>query len=313
MGSEGERTVVTEIFTLKYLVLCTYVLSVLYVHFRGRVRFKLARQLTDHSTFLAPYNAFVYLFSAVPNRPILDAGQFPELLQLQDNWEAIRDEAVKLYQEGYVRASAKYNDLAFNSFFRTGWKRFYLKWYDDFLPSAKSLCPKTVELLESIPSVHAAMFALLPPKGRLGAHRDPFAGALRYHLGLQTPSAEACRIYVDGIPYHWKDGDHILFDETYIHRAENETDQNRIILFCDFERPLRSTIAARINHFVSTKLVKATATQNLETDRVGILNRVFGYVYQIGLVGKRLKKANRKAYYLLKYAIILALLYVIFF
>jgi hypothetical protein len=80
-----------------------------------------------------------------------------------------------------------------------GRKRFYLKWYDDFLPSAGSLCPKTVELLNAIPSVHGAMFAMLPPGGKLGAHRDPFAGSLRYHLGLVTPNSNKCRILVDGV------------------------------------------------------------------------------------------------------------------
>ena len=53
---------------------------------------------------------------------------------------------------------------------------------------------------ESIPSVHAALFALLPGKSKLGEHRDPFAGSLRYHLGLKTPNSDLCRIYVDGTP-----------------------------------------------------------------------------------------------------------------
>ena len=42
------------------------------------------------------------------------------------------------------------------------------------------------------------MFAVLPPGGKLGAHRDPFAGSLRYHLGLVTPNSDKCRILVDG-------------------------------------------------------------------------------------------------------------------
>ena len=283
------------------------------MHFRGKVRHRFTRQLTDHSTFLAPYNAFVYLFSAVPNTPILSADQFSDLLRLRDNWETMRDEAVQLYGNGYIRAAQKYNDLGFNSFFRTGWKRFYLKWYDDFLPSARTLCPKTVELLDSIPAVHAAMFALLPPNARLVRHRDPFAGSLRYHLGLVTPNSEHCRIFIDGIPYHWKDGLHVLFDETYIHYAENMTDRDRIILFCDFERPLRNRIARGINHFVSTHFVKATATQNLDTDKVGVLNKLFGYVYQVRLLGKRLKQANRTAYYALKYVLFGALIYLLIF
>ena len=54
------------------------------------------------------------------------------------------------------------------------------------------------------PSVHAAMFAVLAPHSHLVRHRDPFAGSLRYHLGLKTPNADTCRIFVDGQPYTWQ-------------------------------------------------------------------------------------------------------------
>jgi len=195
-----------ELVTPKFLVLWTYLVSALYVHFRGKVRHKFTRQLTDHSTFMAPYNAMIYLFSAVPNKPVLDVKDFPELQPLQDNWEMIREEARKLYQGGHIQISKSYNDLAFNTFFKRGWKRFYLKWYGDFLPSALDLCPKTVELVKSIPSINAALLALMPSKAKLGEHRDPFAGSFRYHLGLMTPNSDECRIYIDGTPYFWRDG-----------------------------------------------------------------------------------------------------------
>ena len=147
--------------------------STLYVHFRGRERLRITRQLGDHSTYLAPYNVLMYAGSAIPNEPVIPVERFPELSKLSENWETIRDEAVRLFDEGFIRAAAKNNDWGFYSFFKSGWKRFYLKWYDDFLPSARTLCPQTVELLNSIPSVHGAMFAMLPPGGKLGAHRDP--------------------------------------------------------------------------------------------------------------------------------------------
>ncbi|MFY1080171.1 aspartyl/asparaginyl beta-hydroxylase domain-containing protein, partial [Escherichia coli] len=76
----------------------------------------------------------------------------------------------------------KGDDAGFNSFFKYGWKRFYLKWYEANYPSAETLCPRTVALLRELPSVKAAMFAELPPGGKLNPHRDPFAGSLRYHL-----------------------------------------------------------------------------------------------------------------------------------
>src|SRR5262249_2791097 len=157
---EQEMTV-RPILTLELLALLILVTSALYTHYRGRDRLKFRRQVTDHSTFLAPYNSLVYLFSGVPQTPLLSVDDFPQLLGLRNHWRTIRDEALRLNEQGYIRAPDRHDDLGFNTFFRKGWKRFYLKWYGDPLPSAQSLCPRTVDLLGSIPSVHGAMFALM--------------------------------------------------------------------------------------------------------------------------------------------------------
>ena len=290
----------------KFLLVGLFLASAFYVHFRGRERHGFGRQLTDHSTFLAPVNAFFYMFSSVPSQPFLEERDFPELRTLTENWQTIREEGLRLLDDGYVRAAAAYNDLGFNSFFRTGWKRFYLKWYGDPLPSAELMCPKTVALLNALPNVHGAMFAMLPPGGRLVRHRDPFAGSLRYHLGLSTPNSDDCFIEVDGVRRGWRDGEAMIFDETFIHYAENKTQQNRLILFCDVDRPLWGALPRAVSHFISNHIVKATATQNVEGERVGIANRAFGTVYQVRLLGKRLKKWNRKVYYAVKYAMVAA-------
>ena len=296
---------------MKLIIAAIYVVSIAYVHLRGRVRHKLGRQLSDHSTFLAPINCFLYMFSKIPNKPFLNPADFPDLSPLQDHWEEIRAEGQNLLRAGEIKRSNQYDDVGFNSFFKTGWKRFYVKWYDEPLPSAKALCPKTVELVQSIPSINAAMFALLPPGSKLGAHRDPFAGSLRYHLGLVTPNADTCHIVVDGEPYFWRDGEPVMFDETYIHTAENRSDVTRIILFCDVERPLRNRAITWLNHVVETTLIRASQTENAPGDRVGALNRIFNIAYRVRLVGKWIKKKSRFAHYTLKWLIVGGMLYLI--
>lgn len=297
----------------KISLLLFFVASTVYVHLRGRVRHSIVRQLTDHSTFMAPFNAIMYLFSAIPTRqPYVDVNRFPELAVLQQNWQMIRDEALRLFDEGHIRAAATYNDLGFNSFFRRGWKRFYLKWYGEFLPSAQSLCPNTTTLLGRVESVNAAMFALLPPGSRLGKHRDPFAGSLRYHLGLSTPNSEQCAIVVDGEPYHWRDGEAVMFDETFIHYAYNETDTPRLILFCDIDRPLRNPIARFINRYIGRPLARAAATQNVAGEKVGILNKLFGYVYYIRILGKKIRSRSEVGYQLAKWGLVAGILAAIF-
>lgn len=302
---------------LKYLIVGLFLLSVVYVHRRGKVRFSFVRQLFNHSSLLAPYNTLMYLFSAVPSRPLLSEKEFPELTPLSENWQMMREEALKLQDEGYIRIALNNNDIGFNSFFKRGWKRFYLKWYDQPLASAVALCPKTVELLNSIPAVKGAMFALLDPRSNLNPHRDPFAGSMRYHLGLVTPNSDACFISVDGERYFWKDGEAVLFDETYIHFVENNTDETRIILLCDIERPLRLRFMRALNGWVSRRMVSGSATQNLENEPVGALNRFYGSVYhpvaaKVSGAARALKRRNRPLYRTLQYGLVLGAAYLFF-
>ncbi len=302
-------------FTLepRHWVLIVFLASALFIHFRGKVRFPLKRAL-DFTIVLAPVNALMYLFSRVPAKAYLDPRDFPELAPLQANWQTIRDEALRLNDDGQIRAAASYNDIGFNSFFRTGWKRFYLTWYGKDLASADALCPQTVALLKSIPTIKAAMFASLPPGATLVRHRDPYAGSLRYHLGLTTPNDPGCFIEVDGQRYHWKDGEPVMFDETFIHHAANETQQQRVVLFCDVERPLHTAPVRWFNRFFATHVMAAASSQNEEGDQpVGAINKFFFYAYRLRLQAKALKASHRQVYYAGKWLLIVGLLWLLFF
>jgi len=282
--------------TILLSILGLYLASILVVHFRGREKLKFRRQVFDHSGFFAPYNVLMYAFSKVPNVPFPDRTRFGALDPLRGQWQAIRHEALRLFDEGYIKAAEKNNDASFASFFKTGWKRFYLTWYGHPLQSAEALCPRTVALLRDIPEVKAAMFALLPPGARLNPHRDPFAGSLRYHLGLATPNSDACRIVVDGQEYSWRDGEDTVFDETFVHWAENRSDATRVILFCDVERPLRWAPLARFNRWIGGVLGRATATDNFGGEPVGVINRLYAFAERMGQRRKRIKRAFPRGY-----------------
>ena len=98
------------------LLLATFVASVTFVQFRGRVRHKFSRLVADHANLLAPYNTLMYLFSAVKAKPYADVREFPELRQVTEQWQMIRDEALELFDEGHIRAASGYNDIGFKTF-----------------------------------------------------------------------------------------------------------------------------------------------------------------------------------------------------
>jgi len=105
----------------------------------------------------------------------------------------------------------------------------------------------------------------------------------------------------------------LMFDETYIHYAENTTQHNRIILFCDIERPMKYRWAAAFNRWFSRNVMAAAGSPNDAGDKTGGLNRAFTRLYKIRLRGKELKKRNRTRYYLEKWAIfaVLALIFIL--
>jgi beta-hydroxylase len=296
----------------RHIIFFIFIASAVFVYFRGKVRFGLVRSLTDYQVLLAPINSLLYIFSKVKANAFIPVSQFPELQPLKDNWEMIRQEALSLNEGGAIAAATGYNDIGFNSFFRTGWKRFHLCWYGKEMSSAQLSCPKTVALLKSIPTIKAAMFASLPPGATLVRHRDPYAGSLRYHIGLVTPNDPKCFIEVDGERYFWKDGEAVIFDETYIHLAANQTNHQRIVLFCDVERPLYTKPAQILNRWFGRYVMSATSSQNLAGEKLGFVNILFGYFYHLRAQAKKLKAKQRSVYYIGKWALILGILWVIF-
>lgn len=298
---------------MKWTVVSLYLLSIFHIHFRGRVRLPIMRQLFDHSSFMAPINLFMHVFSRVPSTPFFPVAQFRDLAPLQQNWEVIRAEALNLLALQKIKAAEKNDDAGFNSFFKNGWKRFYLKWYDASHPSAERFCPQTVALLHGIPCVKAAMFAELPPGAMLNRHRDPFAGSLRYHLGLVTPNDDRCFIEVDGQRYSWRDGQGVIFDETYLHWAKNDSESNRIILFCDIERPMRYRWAQAINRWLGRTMMTAASSPNETGDQTGAVSKLFRISWVMGRYRRRFKAWNRPLYYATKTGLIVGLVALIVF
>jgi beta-hydroxylase len=58
-----------------------------------------------------------------------------------------------------------------------------------------------------------------------------------------------------------------------------------------------------LNRWVSEHVVKASAAQNEEGEKVGLINRAFSAINHAREAGQRMKKANYRAYYALKYTV----------
>ena len=254
-----------------------------------------------------PFNCLLYLFTKAKARPaIMNMDEYPELSEIRDNWETIREEAMALMAEGGFESitdpdSASYYDIGFRTFYKYGWTKFYLNWYGYTHQSALRSCPKTLEILKKVPSVNGAMFSVLPPTGQLTRHLDPVACSLRYHLGLETPNDDACYISIDDQKYSWRDGEALLFDVTFLHYAHNDAGKPRLILMCDIERPM--SWFGKLLNWPYKLLMRTTVVPNTDEDQRGLANRVFSGLVPILEKSKNLKETNLVAYKALKYTV----------
>ena len=78
--------------------------------------------------------------------------------------------------------------------------------------------------------------------------------------GVSVKRNSSVTVTANGQSKTFKDGEGVIFDETYVHTAENRTPMTRIILLCDIERPLKNRVVRWINHVIGHGMVRAGAS-----------------------------------------------------
>lgn len=178
--------------------------------------------------------------SLVGPGPFFPRTAFPWTGELERSWKAIRQELdqVLAYRDdlpNFQDISVEQRGLSTDD----QWKTFFFYGYGNRRARNCARCPRTAELLDAIPGLTTAFFSVLGPHKRLRPHRGPYKGVLRYHLGLKIPHPpDACGIKVGGQIAHWREGESLIFDDSYQHEAWNDTEEDRVVLFLDVQRPL---------------------------------------------------------------------------
>jgi len=104
--------------------------------------------------------------------------------------------------------------------------------------ASAALCPRTVELIRSVPDVLQAFLSILEPRKSVPPHRGPTLGTLRYHTALFVPDENPPTIRIKDRRYTWKVGESLLFDDSLEHEVTNDCDGARVVLIIDIMRPL---------------------------------------------------------------------------
>jgi len=185
-----------------------------------------------------------------------DLGEYPELSVLAQNYPAIRAECEQLLQMRLqIPGMEELTSYTSSGIHQISWKTIMFK-SGKFIEENCALAPRTAALLREIPGIYTAFFSVLEPRQHIKAHWGYWKGFVRYHLGVMIPDNNQnnkCWIRINpqaqartgdraaiaqGETYYWHDGDAVLFDDTFLHDAANETDSVRVVLFLDVARKM---------------------------------------------------------------------------
>jgi aspartyl/asparaginyl beta-hydroxylase (cupin superfamily) len=199
----------------------------------------------NYETLLVPLNKFYDLHIGGSRRPVFfDIGTTrPELLELDRNFPVIRQELVGILPEKQV--IPRYHELdqmQYNISARVDsdrdWKIYPLNIMGVKPEAFCARCPRTMALLDGIPDLFEAFFSILEGGKSIPAHDGPYRGYLRYHLGLVVPEKNPPSIRIKDQVYTWKEGESVLFDDSWNHEVYNQCAEDRVILIVDILRPM---------------------------------------------------------------------------
>ena len=171
---------------------------------------------------------------------IYDTRLFPWAAEIEREWPLVRKEldAVMTFRDQMPSFQDILKEVgAIQS--DQNWKTFFLAGIGMDCSENAKRCPETMRLLGKLPGMTTAFFSILSPGKHIPAHRGAWNGILRFHLGLMVPQPhEQVKIRIGNDFYSWREGEALIFDDTFNHEVWNDTAGYRVVLFVDFARPL---------------------------------------------------------------------------
>jgi len=182
-----------------------------------------------------------FISKVVENKKFFNPEEFGWIASVESKYPQIRSELMKLLEN--YNAIPEFKNLSDEQeriVAGNKWKTFMFYVSGAKIEKNCRLCPVTTEAVEGIPGMVAAFYSVFEPHTRLIEHRGPYKGVLRYHLGLKVPAEkEKCSIRVVDEVRSWEEGKSLVFDDSFMHEAHNDSDEIRVVLFVDFLRPMK--------------------------------------------------------------------------
>ena len=190
--------------------------------------------------------------------PVLDRDRyFPEHTLFAANWQRIRAECLELMRD--MGAVPQFHELmaeqeVLSMHGNLFWRLFVLRAYGVDHHANQAKCPFITSLFKTRSAIQSVTLSFLEGHKHIPAHRGPFRGVLRYHLGLviaqNADGTPSNRMLIDGAMHGLHEGEDLLWDDTYVHEVWNDSDSVRAALLIDVIRPQMPLLPALVTRLV---------------------------------------------------------------
>lgn len=186
-------------------------------------------------------NSILAHYSLVGDPAIFESTAFPFVRVLEENWQVIRAEAEAVLQAREALPALHEISPDHDRLSADGtWRAYFLQGYGIRCERSCARCPRTTELLSTVPGLWSAFFSILAPGSHLPRHRGPTKAIVTWHLALIVPKeSERCWIEVEGRRCLWEEGRSLIFDDARKHEVSNTSQEDRVVLLLHFRRPMR--------------------------------------------------------------------------
>lgn len=174
-----------------------------------------------------------YMAGLFPEQPFHDTAEYPWCADLASQTDAIRAELADYRHHADWHAGE-------GTFGMTGapdWRAIGLVRAGVWI-APEGQFPRTRAALNAARGFFPdeVSFANLPVKSKIEAHSDNMNYLLVGHLGLVVDES-LCSLRVGDMTRHWREGEMLVFDHTFVHSAENDSESDRFVLLCRFWHP----------------------------------------------------------------------------
>lgn len=189
-------------------------------------------------------NPSLFFLPGLSSSPVWNEKDFNSCSTLKENYQIIKEEYLNAFKNSLLISDYSVKDNE-HKLHKGQWNWYSYIQKGKINTSFESIFPQTTRILSSLDDLMInvpfsyTFFSELKSESHIEPHFGPCNIRLRIHFGIDIPNniSEDCYMNIQEVSFDWKNGECVVFDDSYLHSVVNRSNKNRVILLLDVWHP----------------------------------------------------------------------------